>query len=314
MRFKPLPKDAATKDRPVDKHRVALGKMLFFDPRISLDGTTSCLRCHQPSLYGTDALPKSRGVQNQLAARNAPTILNAAIQVSIHWDGVFENVEQQARTALIGPGFGNPDHAAAMARLKAIPGYPALFQNAFPDQSDPVTEDNWGKAIGAYERTLLTPSRFDDFLSGKDDALSARERRGLRRFLDVGCADCHDGAGVGGGQYQKFGVAEDYWKKTLSSEIDQGRFKVTRKDSDLYVFKVPTLRNVAMTPPYFHDGSVSTLASAIKVMSSVQLGTDIDDETTVDIAAFLGCLTGDIPEAFLKPPMLPPAGFEPAAK
>ncbi len=309
--FKPLPKDAATNDFPVSAERVSLGRKLFFDPRISVDGTGSCVHCHQPALYGADGLPKSRGVQDKQAGRNAPTVLNSALHVKIHWDGVFENVEAQAATALLGPGFGNRDHATAMAKVKAIPGYRELFKKAFPNQVDPVTAENWGKAIGAYERTLVSPSRFDTFLERKIDALSAAERQGLRTFIDTGCIQCHDGAGAGGAAFQKFGVFDDYWKLTRSQEVDKGRFNVTKKDDDLYVFKVPSLRNVAMTAPYFHDGSTGTLAEAVRVMAKVQLDTDLSDNDLQSIVRFLESLTGDLPEDFARAPVLPPAGFVP---
>jgi len=310
--FQPLPKDAATEKFSVTPDRVSLGRMLFFDTRISADGTGSCVRCHLPAMYGADALPKSRGLRDKELPRNAPTVLNSALQFKIHWDGVFENVEEQAGRALLGPGFGNADNAAAMSRVKAIPGYAELFKKAFPDDADPVTVGNWGKAIGAYERTLLTPSRFDEFLGGKTDALSAAERRGLRTFIDQGCIECHNGAGIGGHAFKKFGVVSDYWKETRSQEIDKGRFNVTRDSADLYVFKVPTLRNVAMTPPYFHDGSVKTLPEAVRIMATVQLGTDLTDEETRDVVSFLGNLTGKLPENFANAPVLPPAGFVPA--
>ncbi|HEV3007210.1 MAG TPA: cytochrome c peroxidase [Pirellulales bacterium] len=309
--LQPLPKDAATDEHPVAPDRVSLGRMLFFDPRISIDGTGSCVHCHQPALYGTDALPTSRGIGNKLAPRNAPTVLNSALQFTIHWDGVFENVEEKARRALIGPGFGNPDHAAAMARVRAIAGYPELFRKAFPDQADPVTENNWGKAIGAYERTLITPSRFDEFLNGKIEALSAIERSGLRMFIKQGCSECHGGAGVGGQAFEKFGVVDDYWPQTHSQEIDKGRFNVTKDSADLYLFKVPMLRNVAMTPPYFHDGSVETLAEAVRVMAKVQLDTELSEQETSAIVSFLGSLTSALPEDFANAPLLPPAAFDP---
>jgi cytochrome c peroxidase len=309
--LQPLPKDAATPEHQIAPDPVSLGRMLFFDPRISIDGTGSCVHCHQPALYGTDALPTSRGIGNKLAPRNAPTVLNSALQFTIHWDGVFENVEEQARRALIGPGFGNPDHAAAMARVKAIAGYPELFRKAFPDQADPVTEENWGEAIGAYERTLFTPSRFDEFLRGNIEALSATERNGLRTFIKQGCSECHAGAGVGGQAFEKFGVVDDYWPQTHSEEIDKGRFNVTKNSGDLYVYKVPTLRNVAMTPPYFHDGSVQTLAEAVRVMAKVQLDTELSEQQIGGIVSFLGSLTSALPEDFANAPLLPPAAFDP---
>jgi cytochrome c peroxidase len=268
------------------------------------------VRCHQPALYGADGLPKSVGLHDKVLPRNAPTVLNAALQFKAHWDGVFENVEAQAKKSLLGPGFGNPDHTAAMARVKAIPGYSELFEKAFPGEFDPVTSDNWGKAIGAYERTLLTPSRFDEYLGGKTDALTVVERKGLKTFIDTGCTQCHDGSGIGGRRYEKFGVVADYWKETGSKEIDKGRFNITNDAADLYRFKVPILRNVAMTPPYFHDGSVGTLPEAVRIMAKVQLDADLSEHEANGIVAFLQSLTGKIPDDFASAPVLPPAAFD----
>jgi cytochrome c peroxidase len=307
--FKPLPKDMATAEFPVTPARVRLGRMLFFEPRISADGTGSCLRCHQPVFYAADALPKSIGIQNKHLPRNAPTVFNAALNTTQHWDGGFANVEDQAKHALLGPGFGNPNYATAVARIKAIPGYSPLFQQAFPRDAEPITEDNWGKAIGAYERTLISPSRFDDYLGGKSDALSAAERTGLRTFIETGCVDCHNGPGLGGLAFRKFGVASDYWKATGSKDIDKGRFGVTNDPADLYKFKVAGLRNVAMTPPYFHDGSVDALSKAVRIMAKVQLDTDLADSNVEQIVTFLGSLTGSTPEGFERAPVLPAGGF-----
>jgi cytochrome c peroxidase len=307
--FKALPKDMATAEFPAAPDRVKLGRMLFFDPRISVDGTVSCARCHLSSLYATDALPKSRGAHDKLLSRNAPTVLNAAIQFTQHWRGDFETVEEQAKRSLLGPSFANPDYATAMARVQAISGYADMFKKVFPDDANPVTADNWGKAIGAYERTLVTPSRFDDYLGGKADALSADEQRGLRTFIDTGCANCHSGAAVGGGKFRTFGVREDYWKATRSTEIDRGRVEITEDAADLYAFKVPGLRNVEMTPPYFHDGSVAALSDAVRVMARVQLGKKLSDDDTAAIVTFLKSLTGRLPHAFANAPVLPTAGF-----
>ncbi len=305
--FAPLPKDMATAQRPITPALVDLGRALFFDPRMSVDGTASCARCHQPALYGTDALPKSHGHHDRAATRNAPTVLNAALQVKQHWSGNREDVEDQATRALTGASsFGNPDFEAPMTRLKAIAGYRPLFAAAFPGEADPITPQNWGRAIGAYERTLVSRSRFDDFLDGRQDALSAAERRGLRAFIDTGCAGCHNGAGVGGGQFMKFGLVESYWKVTGSQEIDEGRAADTKRPEDKYVFKVPALRNVAMTGPYFHDGSVASLDAAVRTMAKVQLGIELSPEKTQDIVAFLGSLTGPLPGNFATAPTLPP--------
>ncbi len=308
--FKPLPRDMATAEYPVAPQRVKLGRLLYFDPRMSLDGTVSCARCHQPSLYGADALGTSLGVKDRHNPRNAPTVLNAALQRSAHWHGDRVNVEDQATKALMGPAsFGQPDFAAAMAKLRAIPQYGEMFRAAFPADEDPVTPANWGKAIGAYERTLVTPSPFDAYLRGDAHALSGNAREGLRKFVETGCASCHGGVGVGGSSYQKFGVVEEYWKETGSTAIDKGRFDVTHDPADMYVFKVPSLRNVAMTAPYFHDGSVASLADAVRIMAKVQLGKDLPAADIEAIAAYLGSLTGRLPRGFEDVPQLPAGAF-----
>ena len=308
--FKPLPADMATAEFPITPQRVELGRKLFFDPRISLDGTVSCSRCHQPALYGSDALAKPIGVKDRENPRNAPTVLNAALQSAAHWRGDRKNVEDQATQALVGPpSFGQPSYDAAMARIKAIPGYAEEFRKAFPGEGDPVTPQNWGKAIGAYERTLVTPAPFDRYLGGKVDALTPAARAGLSKFVATGCAGCHNGVDVGGGTFQKFGLTENYWQETHSKVIDKGRFDVTKNPADTYVFKVPALRNVAMTPPYFHDGSVASLPEAVRVMAKVQLGKTLSDGDVKDIVAFLGSLTGRLPKDFESLPVLPTTAF-----
>jgi cytochrome c peroxidase len=285
--------------------------MLFFEPRISDDGTGSCVRCHQPALFGGDGLAKSMGLHDKTLSRNAPTVLNVGLYTRQHWDGRFASVEEQATHALLGPGFANPDYATAMARIKAIPGYATLFHQAFPGDAEPVSEVNWGKAIGAYERTLVSPSRFDNFLGDKADALSAPERKGLRTFIETGCVDCHHGPGLGGLEFRKFRVESDYWKTTGSKEIDKGRMGVTNDPAGLYKFKVAGLRNVAMTPPYFHDGSIDTLPKAVQIMAKVQLDADLSDTEVDQIVAFLESLTGRLPEGYAQAPALPPGGFVP---
>lgn len=304
--FAPLPRDMATASRPLTPALVDLGRALFFEPRVSSDGTASCARCHQPQLYGGDGLTASHGHHDKIGTRNAPTVLNAALQVKQHWSGNREDVEDQATKALTGAGsFGNADFATPMARLKAIPGYQPLFAAAFPGEADPVTAKNWGTAIGAYERTLVSRSRFDDFLDGKPDALSAQERAGLRTFIDTGCVACHNGPGVGGGEFRKFGVVEDYWNATGSQDPDKGRALDTKNVDDEYLFKVASLRNVTMTGPYFHDGSVASLEKAVRVMARVQLGVAPSDQEVQDIVAFLGSLTGPVPANYATAPVLP---------
>lgn len=309
-KFSPLPADMATPARPIKAEQVNLGRHLFFEPRVSVDGTVSCSRCHLPALYGADGLPRSHGALTNVLKRNAPTVFNAALQFKAHWDGVNDDVEMQAHRALTGPGFANPDAANALKKLKEIDGYRELFEKAFPDAKELVTLDQWSTAIGAYERILVSPSRFDDYLRGSATALTATERQGLRKFIEVGCADCHLGANLGGTKFEKFGVASDYWMATKSKEIDKGRFDLTHAKDDLYVFKVPSLRNVEMTPPYFHDGSVDDLRSVVRIMSQVQLGQNVNDQDLESIIAFLKSLTGPIPATFREAPLLPAAGFQ----
>jgi len=308
--FKPLPQNMATEEFPIDATRVALGRKLFFDPRLSLNGTVSCATCHRSALYGTDALPKSIGAEHRLNAHNAPTVLNAALQFKAHWIGDRQNVEEQAMKSLTGhASFGNPDPATVIQKIKALSGYEEEFKQAFPNEPEPVKPENWGKAIGAYERTLVTPSPFDAFLKGDAKALTPQAQNGLKTFIDIGCASCHNGVGIGGSSFQKFGVFEDYWKQTGSQPIDEGRFTATQEPADKYIFKVPSLRNVAMTPPYFHDGSVATLPQAVRVMGKVQLGRELTDQEVHDLVAFLNSLTGKQPENFVTEPVLVPQAF-----
>ncbi|HSB68608.1 MAG TPA: cytochrome c peroxidase [Candidatus Methylomirabilis sp.] len=313
--FKPLPKEMSSPDNPITSEKVALGRLLYFDTRVSVDGTVSCARCHQPFLHGTDALPKAIGAEGRENPRNAPTVLNAALQFVEHWRGDRTSVEDQATQALIGPpSFGNPSYESAMAKLKGIPGYSGLFAKAFPEEKEPVTPQNWGKAIGAYERTLVTPSPFDAYLAGDEQALSPDAEAGLREFVQTGCATCHNGVNVGGGLFQKFGLLEDYWKATGSTQLDKGRVDVTHNPGDTYAFKVPSLRNVAMTPPYFHDGSVATLPKAVRVMARLQLGKTLSDTQVSRIVAFLRTLTGKLPSNFAEVPVLPASGFRPTGE
>lgn len=307
--FRPLPKDMSTAEAPITPERVRLGRTLFFEPRISADGTTSCSRCHLPTLPAIDGLPRSIGALDFHLPRNAPTVFNAALHSSQHWDGRFATVEDQARTGVAGKGFGNSGFDDVKARLQAIPGYEPLFHEAFPGQADPVNDENFGKAVGAFERTLISRSRFDDFLEGKADALTSAERKGLQTFIETGCVDCHKGVGVGGEGFRKFGVVADYWTATGSTVHDEGRAGVTHEPSDRFKFKVPGLRNVAATAPYFHDGSVADLPQAVRIMGKVQLDDELSDDDVASISAFLGSLTGAEPAEYQKVPSLPSGGF-----
>lgn len=308
--FGALPESMASAEAPLTPALIELGRDLFFDPRLSVDGTTSCSRCHLGQLYGTDGLARSHGHHDALNTRNAPTVLNAALQLSAHWIGDRKSVEEQATRSITGAAsMGNSDPLPVMARLKAVPGYTELFQKAFPGEANPIVIENTGRAIAAYERTLVTPSQFDAYLKGEEGALTPRERAGLSKFIATGCAACHFGVAIGGGTYRKFGVYADYWTATGSKEIDKGRADFTKDAADTYVFRVASLRNVAMTPPYFHDGSVGTLPEAVRIMAKLQLDKTLSVADTGDIVAFLGSLTGTLPENFLVAPVLPPGEF-----
>jgi cytochrome c peroxidase len=257
-------------------------------------------------LYGADGLRKAIGNNCKINPRNSPTIFNAAGQISEHWIGNRTDVEDQAKQSVIGPpSFGMPSYEAVEGRLREINGYMDLFKKSFPKDNDPITVDNFAKAVGAFERTLITPSPFDAFLKGKKEALKEQEKRGLKTFIEVGCVMCHSGVYVGGQMYQTFGLIEPYWKYTKSEEIDEGRYTVTQNEPDKYVFKVPVLRNVAKTSPYFHDGSVDKLVAAVFIMGKVQLGRDLTGSQIEDTTSFLRSLTGSIPEDTLRIPLLP---------
>ncbi len=304
--FSPLPKVMESGQNTVTPEKVGLGKMLFYEMRISIDGTVSCAKCHPISLYGADGLRKAIGNHCEVNPRNAPTVFNAAAQISEHWIGNRTSVEDQAKQSLIGhPAFGMAKYEDVEKRLKEYREYVALFREAFPGDTDPVTVDNFAKAIGAFERTLVTPSPFDSFLKGEDKALTAGQKRGLEAFMNTGCAGCHSGTYVGGQMYQKFGIANPYWNYTKSEKIDEGRYAVTKNEADKYVFKVPVLRNVEKTSPYFHDGSVDDLETAVTIMGKVQLGRDISSQQAGDIAEFLKSLTGVIPVDVITVPLLP---------
>jgi cytochrome c peroxidase len=302
----PLPTSMPSEQNPITPEKVKLGKILFYESRISIDGTVSCAKCHPISLYAADGLRKAIGNNCKENPRNSPTIFNAASQISAHWIGNRTDVEDQARQSVTGPpAFGMPSNESVEKVLKGMKEYVSLFKAAFPGEKDPVTVDNLAKAIGAFERTLMTPAPFDAYVKGDPKALTEQQKKGLKTFFETGCAACHMSAYLGGQMYQKFGVFEPYVNYTKSEKIDEGRFAVTKNEADKYVFKVPVLRNVAMTPPYFHDGSVNKLEDAVWIMGKIQLLKDISTEQVADIAAFFASLTGQIPDDVMRVPLLP---------
>ncbi len=304
--LEPLPAAIISDQNPITPEKAKLGKMLFYETRISIDGTVSCARCHPMSQFAADGLRKAMGNNCRANPRNVPTVLNAAGQISEHWIGNRESVEDQARQSITGPAsFGMPSPDSVETRLKGFEEYRDLFKIAFPGDREPVTAVNFALAVGAFERTLVTPSPVDSFLKGEDTALTERQKAGLDIFLEIGCANCHSGPYVGGKMYRKFGIFEPYWQYTKSEQIDEGRSAVTKKESDRYVFKVPLLRNVEKTSPYFHDGSVDRLEDAVLMMGKIQLGQELLELQITEITSFLESLTGEIPADALKVPLLP---------
>lgn len=300
--FAPLPPTMpAPADNPTTEVKVRLGKMLFFEPRLSKSDSISCNSCHNLATGGVDNLPTSMGHLAQFGPRNAPTVLNAGLEFAQFWDGRAATLEDQAKGPILNPvEMAMPDVDLVLARINSIPEYVELFAKAFPGEKNPVNYDNVAKAIAAFERTLLTPSRFDEFLRGKGDALSAQEKKGLVLVMDKGCIACHNGVGAGGGMYQKFGLQGRY-----EYSSDAGRYNVTHNESDRYYFKVPMWRNVTRTAPYFHDGSIWDLKEAIRIMGRLQLGTQLSDAEVDQIEAFLHALEGKLPDEAQRLPMLP---------
>jgi len=276
-----------------------LGRALFWDERASLDGKTACASCHFARDWGADRRQFSPDARGELTSRHSPTVFNSVSQPTLRWLGDRKTAADQAEGSL-GGSLGFPSRDAALKKLNEL-GYEAAFRAAFPQDAQPFSTANYGRALSAYQATLTTPGAFDRFLAGDDRALTERQKAGLRSFISTGCAGCHNGANFGGTMLSKFGVVKDYWLETGSQKPDQGRFAITKKEEDRYVFRVPMLRNVAKTAPYFHDGSVETLDRAVRVMASVQLGRTLDDRTLADLVAFLESLTGEIPANYAPP-------------
>ena len=282
---------------------VDLGRQLFYDPRLSKGGDLSCNSCHNLGDYGVDHQRFSLGDHGQHGARNAPTVYNAAGFFVQFWDGRAPNVEEQAKGPIVNPvEMAMPDGAHVVATLKGIPGYVGAFHDAFPSESDAVTFDNVGRALGAFERGLVTPGRWDDFLRGNGSALSAAEKEGLKTFLNAGCMVCHTGPFLGGSMFERVGVVEPW-----PNQDDHGREQVTHVPGDAMMFKVPTLRNVEHTAPYFHDGSATTLEDAVRMMGRHQLGLELSDAEVGSIVTWLKSLTGELPRAYAAKPTLPPS-------
>ncbi len=276
-----------------------LGKKLYFDPRLSKSGIMSCNSCHNLSMGGTDNIPTSVGDKWQQGPINAPTVLNSSLNVAQFWDGRAADLKAQAGGPIANPGEMAFTHTLAIGVLESIPQYVREFKVVFG--KDKLDIDQVTLAIAEFEKTLVTPnSRFDQWLLGKADALTADEKAGYKLFKESGCVACHNGEAVGGNSFQKMGLVEPY-----KGNVPDGRSAVTGKDADRFNFKVPTLRNVEMTYPYFHDGAANTLTEAVDVMGRIQLGKKFTKDENAKVVAFLKTLTGDQPQFLL--PILPPS-------
>ena len=294
--FGVLPLVAENPDNAITDEKVKLGKALYFDKRLSKDNTQSCNTCHNLNTYGVDNKSFSEGNDGGLGGRNSPTTLNAALHIAQFWDGREPDVEAQAGGPILNPvEMAMPSESAVIERLSGIDEYVDLFAKTFPNEKSPITYGNLKKAIGAFERKLITPSKFDDYIAGNDNALTEKEKEGLKTFINFGCITCHSGNLLGGHMYQKFGLVAEYWKYTKSEKIDYGKFNLTNNESDKYIFKVPSLRNVEKTYPYFHDGSVQELNEAIRIMAKVQVNKDLTEKEINQIIDFLKTLTGNVP-------------------
>ena len=295
--FQVLPTSADNPNNKVTDSKVKLGKILYYDNRLSKDETQSCNTCHDLNTFGVDRLPTSPGDNGGNGKENSPTVLNAALHTTQFWDSRAKDVEEQAGMPILNPvEMAIPTEQYLIDRLSKVDMYQSLFKEAFPDDAKPLTYINIQNALAAFERTLLTPSKFDDYLKGNANAMSVEEKKGLKTFMEVGCTTCHMGSLLGGNIMQKFGVYGNYWDLTGSEYISEGRFAVTGNEAEKYMFKVPSLRNVAETYPYFHDGSVASLEEATKIIAILNLNIDLTDEQVADLVTFMKALTADVPD------------------
>ena len=298
-------KAPAPADNPTTAEKVALGQMLYHDPRLSSSGTVSCASCHNTMLGGEDNRGGSVGVGGQVGGRSAPTVWNAAFNKVQFWDGRAASLEEQAAGPVTNPiEMGMKSWDDVVNRLKSIEGYQEAFTKAFG--KDSISKDTATKAIAAYERTLITPnSPYDRYVKGDKSAMTAQQVRGMNKAVELGCTGCHSGPAFNGpGMFQKFPVVDNgYFEAQYGFKDDKGRAEVTGKKEDEHLWKVPTLRNIALTAPYFHNGKVKTLDKAVWLMAKLQLNKDLSDEEVADIMAFLNALTGEFPKQ--KMPVLP---------
>lgn len=283
----PIPQSLA-----LDGRKVLLGERLFQDTRLSKDNSLSCFSCHNLMQGGTIPLAKAIGMNNQVGERNAPTVFNSVFNIAQGWDGRAKTLEDQIDGPITNATEMGSDWPSVISKLKEDGHYAPLFSEIY---AKGITKESVKDALAMYERSLITPnSRFDRYLRGEQNALNAEEKSGYQKFKSFGCSSCHQGVNIGSNLYQKFGVfveLEATGKK--DKKLDMGRFLVTHDSKDKFVFKVPSLRNIALTAPYFHDGSADTLEEAVKTMGLFQLGRHLNEDEIKQIVSFLETLTGE---------------------
>jgi cytochrome c peroxidase len=311
--FKALPDSPPIPaDNPQTKEKIELGKMLYFDPRLSMDGTVSCNSCHNVMSHGGDARPVGVGIHGQRGGRGSPTVWNSAFHTVQFWDGRAISLEDQAKGPLTNSvEMGMTSHDLVIDRIRLIPGYVTAFKKVFPKDKEPNI-NNMAKAVAAYERTLITPnSPFDKYMKGNKKAMTVQQIRGMKLVDEIGCTSCHTGVNFAGddiklgeGNYQPFPqIPGSKFDKMYDITADLGRFEVTKNPEDKNKWRVPTWRNVALTAPYFHNGKVKNLDEAVRVMAKTQLDLDLKENQVEDIVAFLDALTGEFPKQTM--PILP---------
>jgi cytochrome c peroxidase len=299
--YGPLPEAVLPAGAGLAEEKVTLGRMLYYEPRLSLEQKTSCNTCHDLNMYGVDGHPTSDGHKGQKGTRNSPTVYNAAGHFVQFWDGRAADVEEQAKGPVTNPvEMAMPSEKVVIAVLTSMPEYVEGFRKAFPQDKNPVSFNNMAIAIGAFERKLMTPARWDKFLKGDQAALTDAGKTGFNAFQAAGCPTCHMGVYVGGNLYQKLGLLKPY-----PDQSDLGRYLVTKADADKMVFKVPSLRNIEKTGPYFHTGKVATLEQAVSEMGEYELGKPLTQADVQAIVTFLKALTGEVPAGYIKAPELP---------
>ena len=294
--FEPLPAlPPIPADNSLTPEKVELGKMLFFEPRLSSSGVISCATCHNPALGWADRLPRGTGHEGQVGLRNTPTVLNSGFLTSQFWDGREPDLEGQALGPIEAPDEMAMDLDEALQRIEEFDVYIRLFREAFPDDENPINAQNVAQSLATFQRTLNTPnSPFDRFLRGDSQAMTEQQVAGMMAFVDNGCVACHQGPALTDGNFHRF---------ELPGPTDLGRYVVTGEEHDRHAFRTPTLRNVAVTYPYFHNGSIDNLHDAVNLMGEQMLGQEFDDETLDSIVAFLHALTGEMPAVTI--PALP---------